>query len=65
MNYLWRIDSYVVTISMYNSNPLNIIIFIILRVQFQIFSGVILELIILIFLIKVLTNCQNYWTLKL
>ena len=65
MNYLWRIDSYVVTISMDNSNPLNIIIFIILRVQFQIFSGVILELIILIFLIKVLTNCQNYWTLKL
>lgn len=41
MNRLWRIDLYVVTISMGNSNPLNIISFIILRVQFQIFSGII------------------------
>lgn len=41
MNRSWRINSYVVTISMDNSNPLNIILFIILRVQFQIFSGVI------------------------
>ena len=32
-----------------NSNPWNIINFIILRVQFQNFSGVILKLIILIF----------------
>ena len=31
MNRLWRIDLYVVTISMDNSNPLNIISFIILR----------------------------------
>ena len=41
MNRLWRIDLYVVTISIVNSNPLNIISFIILRVQFQIFSGII------------------------
>ena len=41
MNRLWRIDLYVVTISMSNSNSLNIISFIILRVQFQIFSGII------------------------
>ena len=41
MNRLWRIDLYVVTISMDNSNLLNIISFIILRVQFQIFSGII------------------------
>ena len=34
MNRLWRINSYVVTKSMDNSNPLNIIVFIILRVQF-------------------------------
>ena len=34
MNRLWRIDSYVVTISIDSSNSLNIIIFIILRVQF-------------------------------
>ena len=41
MNRLWRIDLYVVTLSMGNSSPLNIISFIILRVQFQIFSGII------------------------
>ena len=49
MNCLWRINLYVVTTSMDNSNPLNIINFIILRVQFQNFSGGILQLIILIF----------------
>lgn len=41
MNRLWRIDLYAVTISMDNSNPLNIISFMILRVQFQIFCGLI------------------------
>ena len=34
MNYLWKINLYVVTILMDNSNLLNIINFIILRVQF-------------------------------
>ena len=34
MNRLWRTNSYVVTKSMDNSNLLNIIVFIILRVQF-------------------------------
>ena len=41
MNRLWRIDLYVMTISRDNSNPLKIINIIILRVQFQNFSGVI------------------------
>ena len=46
INCLLRINLYVVTTSMDNSNPLNIINFIILRVRFQNFSVVILELII-------------------
>ena len=41
MNGLWRINSYIVTKSMNILNPLNKIVFIILRVQFQIFSGII------------------------
>ena len=34
-------DSYVVIKSIDNSNPLNIIVFVILRVQFQIYSRII------------------------
>ena len=40
MNRLRRINSYIMTKSIDNSNPLNIIVFIILRVRFQIFSRI-------------------------
>lgn len=47
MNCLWRIDLYVMTISIDYSVFLNIFISIISRVQFQVYSRVTLELMIL------------------
>ena len=48
MNRLWRIDLYAMTISIDYSYFLSNFISIISRVQFQVFSGVTLELIKLI-----------------